>query len=69
MRLEGINRLQVNPWPGGGLEIEFNFQLTTIELRASEDDLCLYFQASAAPVIEAVYLKIPPFGVDLQETT
>jgi len=68
--LKGSTGYRVNPWPEGGLEIEFNFQLTTIELRASEDDLCLYFQASAAPVIEAVYLENPlRLVLDLQETT
>ena len=62
---------RVNPWPQGGLEIEFNFQLTAIELEANDDDqFALRFQASAAPVIETIYLEDPlRLVLDLQETT
>lgn len=68
--LKGSNGYRVNPWPEGGLEIEFNFQLTSIELREDGAEFCLYFQASAAPVVEAVYLENPlRLVLDLQETT
>lgn len=61
---------RISPWPGGGLEIEFNFQLTSITLDQSGDEFQLHLQASAAPVIEVVYLEDPYRLVfDLQETT
>lgn len=61
---------RVNPWPQGGLEIEFNFQLTSLTLQESDDEFQLHLEASAAPVIEVVYLQDPYRVVlDLQETT
>ncbi len=61
---------RVNPWPAGGLEIEFNFQLTSITLHESDDAFQLHLQASAAPIIEVVYLQNPyRLVLDLQETT
>lgn len=60
----------LTPWPDGGLEIEFNFQLNSIELEADGDSFRIRFQASAAPVIETVYLEEPlRLVMDLQETT
>ena len=68
--LNGSTGYRVNPWPQGGLEVEFNFQLTSIELEENDDQFQLTFQASAAPIIEVVYLEDPlRLVLDLQETT
>lgn len=68
--LHGSTGYRVNPWPQGGLEIEFNLQLTSIELEEEGDEFRLRFDASAAPVIEVVYLEDPlRLVLDVQETT
>ncbi len=68
--LNGSTGYRVHPWPEGGLEVEFNFQLTALELQEAEDQLELRFWASAAPIIEAVHLEDPlRLVLDLQDTT
>lgn len=68
--LNGSTGYRVYPWPEGGLEVEFNFQLTALELQEDEDQLELRFRASAAPIIEAVHLEDPlRLVLDLQDTT
>ncbi|NMB20003.1 MAG: AMIN domain-containing protein [Firmicutes bacterium] len=68
--LNGSTGYRVHPWPEGGLEVEFNFQLTALELQEDEDQLELRFRASAAPIIEAVHLEDPlRLVLDLQDTT
>lgn len=68
--LHGSTGYRVNPWPQGGLEIEFNFQLTSIELEQSDGEFQLRLDVSAAPVIEVVYLEDPlRLVLDVQETT
>jgi len=68
--LNGSTGYRVHPWPEGGLEVEFNFQLTALELQEAEDQLELRFRASAAPIIEAVHLEDPlRLVLDLQDTT
>lgn len=68
--LSGSTGYRVNPWSEGGLEVEFNFQLTSIELEEYDDQLQMRFRASAAPIIETVYLEDPlRLVLDLQDTT
>ena len=68
--LSGSTGYRVNPWPEGGLEVEFNFQLTALELEEDGEQLQLRLKASAAPIVEAVYLTDPlRLVLDLQDTT
>ena len=68
--LKASTGYRLTPWPEGGVEIEFNFQLTAIELEEDSDSFRLRFEASAAPIIDTVYLEEPlRLVLDLQETT
>lgn len=61
---------RVNPWPEGGLEIEFNYQLTSLGVEEQDGRLQINFRGSAAPQIEATYLENPlRLVLDFQDTT
>ncbi len=68
--LNGSTGYRVSPWPEGGLEVEFNYQLTYLEVVEEDGRFQLRFEASAAPVIETVYLEDPLRVVlDFQDTS
>lgn len=61
---------QVLPLPGGGLEIQFNYQLTQVGLEEKDGSLHLSFHSSAAPEVQATYLENPlRLVLDFLDTT
>lgn len=68
--LKASTGYRVNPWPDGGLEIEFNYQLNALSVEDKDGRFQLHFRSSAAPPIEFVYLENPlRLVLDFQETT
>ena len=61
---------QVTPWPEGGLEVEFNYLLTSIGLDEREGTPYLHFESTDAPTFEMVYLESPSrLVLDFLDTT
>ena len=61
---------RVNAWPDGGLEVEFNYQLSSLWVEEENDRLQIRFLSSAAPQIESTYLENPlRLVLDFQDTT
>ncbi|NLJ80098.1 MAG: AMIN domain-containing protein [Firmicutes bacterium] len=61
---------RISPWPEGGLEVEFNYQLTALGLEESDQDAELWFEITAQPPIEIIHLENPlRLVLDLQNTT
>lgn len=68
--LKNSTGYKINPWPEGGLEIEFNHLLTDLGLEVKEGFPYLFFNCSDAPQFETVYLENPArLVLDLQDTT
>lgn len=61
---------QISSWPDGGLEVEFNYQLTSLGLEEQDDFTHIWFQSSDVPQIDTVFLDNPPrLVLDLQDTS
>lgn len=61
---------RVLPNPAGGINVEFNYQLSGVELKEEDGDLKLSFQISAAPDVQVTYLENPlRLVLDFQDTT
>ncbi len=61
---------RISPWPDGGIEVEFNYQLTELGYERVDGVPRLWFSASEQPPIEVIYLTDPVrLVVDLQDTT
>lgn len=61
---------QVLPAPGGGITVEFNYQLSELQLEEGGGDLRLAFAMWAAPDVEVTYLQNPlRLVLDFQDTT
>ncbi|HPT83687.1 MAG TPA: N-acetylmuramoyl-L-alanine amidase family protein [Limnochordia bacterium] len=68
--LQAPTGYQVLPAPEGGLTIEFNYQLTALQLEEVEGNLVLSFASSAAPEVHTTYLQNPlRLVLDFQDTT
>ena len=61
---------QVLPAPGGGIAIDFNYQLYSLVLEDQDGSLLLSIEMSAAPEVQATYLESPlRLVLDFQDTT
>lgn len=61
---------QVLPAPGGGIAIDFNYQLYSLALEDQDGSLLLSIEMSAAPEVQATYLESPlRLVLDFQDTT
>lgn len=68
--LKGSTGYRVSPWPEGGLEIEFNYLLTSLSLEERDGTSHLYFECSGVPSMEVIYLETPQrLVIDFQDTT
>lgn len=68
--LEASTGYRVSPWPDGGLEVEFNYLLTTLGFAEKEGIPYLHFDCTDAPPFDVVYLENPTRMVlDLLDTT
>ena len=61
---------RISPWPEGGIEIEFNYQLTELGYERVDGVPQLWFTASEQPPMEVIYLTNPErLVIDLHDTT
>lgn len=68
--LKGATGYQINPWPDGGLEIEFNYLLRSLGVEEKDGLTQIWFEASGAPDLELIFLENPKrLVLDFQNTT
>lgn len=68
--LKGLTGYRINPWPDGGLEVEFNYQLYDVNLMEDNGLTNLILEGAVVPELKVVHLENPArLVLDIQETT
>jgi len=68
--LNAATGYRITPWPEGGLEIEFNYQLTEVAYERGEAGPRLMLRVTSQPTVEAIHLENPArLVLNLHNTT